>query len=62
MSAPPPTQPDDVVTLLPVARTVPEQDGGWLVLTPKSHAWLHGDRLSANRDKKWLDDQWRRQP
>jgi hypothetical protein len=44
---------------LPVAHVIPDDDGGWLVITPKGHAWLHGDRSSAIREKKWLDDQWR---
>jgi hypothetical protein len=43
---------------LPVARIVPDRDGGWLVLTHRGHGWLHGDRISAIREKKWLDAQW----
>jgi hypothetical protein len=46
------------VTLL-TARIVAEDGGGWLVVTPKGHAWLHGDRQAAIREKEWLDSQWR---
>jgi hypothetical protein len=58
MIAPRPS--DNVVTTLPVARIIPEHGGGWLVITPKGHAWLHGSRREALADKRWLDDQWRR--
>jgi hypothetical protein len=37
-----------------------EDGGGWLVITPWGHGWLHGDRLAAVREKEWLDAQWRR--
>jgi hypothetical protein len=58
MITPRPRQHDNIVTL-PVAHVIPEDGGGWLVLTHRGHAWLHGDRLSAIREKKCLDDQWR---
>src|SRR5262245_39612394 len=51
-------QHDSVVTA-PIARIVPERDGGWLVLTHRGHGWLCGDRRSAIREKQWLDQQWR---
>jgi hypothetical protein len=27
---------------------------GWLVLVPRGHGWLHGDRRSALQDAQWL--------
>jgi hypothetical protein len=48
------------VVTAPIARIIPEREGGWLVITHKGHAWLHGDRQSALEDKRWLDAQWRR--
>ena len=27
---------------------------GWLVLAPRGHGWLHGDRRSALADAHWL--------
>ena len=33
---------------------VTEGDGGWLVLTPRGHGWLHGDRRSADADARWM--------
>jgi hypothetical protein len=54
-----PPDPRDNVVMLPAARIVREDGGGWLVITHRGHAWLHGDRLSAIREKKWLDAQWR---
>jgi hypothetical protein len=49
---------DNVVTL-PVAHVIRENGGGWLVITHKGHAWLHGSRQAALADKRWLADQWR---
>jgi hypothetical protein len=50
-----------VITAL-IASIVREPDGdGWLVLTPRGHAWLHGSRQAALDDKRWLDHQWRAQ-
>jgi hypothetical protein len=49
----------ETVIAVPFIRIVPERNGGWLVLTHRGHAWLHGDRSSAIREKKWLDVQWR---
>jgi hypothetical protein len=57
MIARPPYQ--DNVTTLPVARVIPEDGGGRLVITPRGHAWVHGDRGSAIRDKTWLDSNLR---
>jgi hypothetical protein len=38
-----------------------EHDGeGWLVLAPNGHGWLHGDRPSALREKRWHDRKWGR--
>jgi hypothetical protein len=54
---PRPHQHDNVVTA-PIARIVADSDGGWLIITHKGHAWLHGDRFSAIQEKKWLDRQW----
>ena len=31
---------------------------GWLVLGPRGHGWLHGDRTGALRDAQWLADNW----
>jgi hypothetical protein len=53
--------PHDNVVTLPVARVIPEDGGGWLVVTDRGHGWAHGDRQSALEDKRWLDRQWRRQ-
>jgi hypothetical protein len=51
-----------VVITAPIARIMREPGGeGWLVVTPRGHGWVHGDRQSALDDKRWLDDQWRRQ-
>jgi hypothetical protein len=47
------------VLFAPFVRIVPEQDGGWLVLTHKGHGWLHGSGRDALEDKRWLDNQWR---
>jgi hypothetical protein len=51
-------QHDNVVTL-PVARIIPADGGGYLVITHKGHAWLHGSRQDALKEKAWLDAQWR---
>jgi hypothetical protein len=53
-----PYQHDNIVTL-PIAHIIPEDGGGWLVITYRGHGWLHGDRQSALKEKRWLDDQWR---
>jgi hypothetical protein len=43
------------VETLTVVRILREPDGqGWLVVTARGHAWLHGDRRSALEDKRWL--------
>lgn len=49
--------------LLPVVRIEREREGegeGWLTLLPNGHAWLHGDRSEALREKRWHDQQWGR--
>lgn len=39
----------------------PDGEGeGWLVIRENGHAWLHGDRAAALREKAWHDRQWRR--
>ena len=51
-----------IVIIAPIARIAREPDGdGWLVITHRGHAWLHGNRQAALDDKRWLDDQWRRE-
>jgi hypothetical protein len=45
---------------LPVAYIVPEEGGGWLVITHRGHGWLFGSRREALEEKRWLDNQWRR--
>ena len=45
---------------LPVIRIIRDPDGGWYVIAPNGHAWLHGDRAGALTDKGWLDRQWGR--
>jgi hypothetical protein len=47
-----------IVIPAPIVRIVPEPDGGWLVVTPRGHAWLHGNRQDALAEKRDLD-QWR---
>jgi hypothetical protein len=38
-----------------------ERNGeGWFVLAPNGHGWLHGDRPSALKEKRWHDRQWGR--
>jgi hypothetical protein len=59
MRAPPPQYSRGITMTAPIIRIIPEDGDGWLVITPKGHAWLHGDRLSALRERDWLDDQWR---
>jgi hypothetical protein len=50
-----------IVIAAPFVRIAREPDDeGWLTITAKGHAWLHGDRESAIADKTWLDAQWRR--
>jgi hypothetical protein len=50
------------VVTAPITRIIPElEGGGWLVITHRGHAWLHGDRQAAIEDKRWLDNQWRGQ-
>jgi hypothetical protein len=34
-------------------------DGGWLVLAPRGHGWVHGNRDDARRDASWLAANWR---
>jgi len=51
----------DIVVTAPIARIVPERDGGWLVLTHRGHTWLHGSRQAALKEKRWLHQQWRGQ-
>ena len=29
-------------------------EGGWLVLTPRGHGWLHGSRRDAFADARWF--------
>jgi hypothetical protein len=50
-----------VVVVAPFVRIVREPDGGWLTITAKGHAWLHGNRECAIADKEWLDTQHKRQ-
>jgi hypothetical protein len=51
-----------IVITAPIARIAREPDGeGWLVISHRGYAWLHGSRRAALDDKHWLDDQWRRQ-
>jgi hypothetical protein len=35
-----------------------QPEGGWLVITHRGHAWLHGSRQAAIEEKHWLDAQW----
>jgi hypothetical protein len=47
--------------VLPVIRIEPERDGaGWIIVTPRGHAWLFGDRSAALSEKRWHDQQWGR--
>ena len=32
----------------------PASSGGWLVLTPRRHGWLHGSLTDARKDAAWL--------
>jgi hypothetical protein len=49
------------IVFLPVVRIEAEFDGqGWLVITPRGHAWAFGDRPDALREKRWHDRQWGR--
>ena len=32
----------------------PDSSGGWLVLTPRRHGWLHGSLADARKDAAWL--------
>jgi hypothetical protein len=37
-------------------RIEPERDGeGWMVITPRGHAWLHGDRRQALAEFRRLE-------
>jgi hypothetical protein len=49
-----------IVVAAPFVRIVHERAGGWLTVTHRGHAWLHGSRQSALTDKRWLDAQQRR--
>jgi len=51
-------QPNNVVVVALIVRIVREPDGGWLVITHRGHAWLHGSRQAAIEEKHWLDAQW----
>ena len=49
-----------IIVAVPFVRVVRERDGeGWLTITAKGHAWLHGDRRSALEEQRWLSNQWR---
>jgi hypothetical protein len=49
------------VVVAQIIRVIREPGGdGWLVITARGHAWLHGDRQAALADKAWLDAQWGR--
>jgi hypothetical protein len=46
-----------MATIIPfpaVAVRVQREDAAWLVTAPNGHGWIHGDRLGALRDAKWL--------
>jgi hypothetical protein len=46
-----------ILIVMPVTRIERELDGaGWLVLTPRGHGWLCGDRRAALQEKRWLDN------
>ena len=46
------------VVIAPFVRIERERDGeGWVVIAANGHGWVHGDRLLALRDKRWLDRQ-----
>ena len=45
-----------IVVALPIARIVADRDGGWLVVTPRGHGWIHGSRRDALRDQRWLTE------
>jgi hypothetical protein len=47
-----------IAVMAPIARIVPDRDGGWLVVTHHGHGWLHGNRQSALKERRWLDEQW----
>jgi hypothetical protein len=49
-------RPDRRVVIAPIARIVADRDGGWLVITPRGHGWLHGSRKDALRDQRWLTE------
>jgi hypothetical protein len=49
------------IVSFPGCRIEPQRDApGWLVITPRGHAWLHGSRADALREKRWHDAQWER--
>ena len=43
-----------------IVRLAPEPHGGWYVIAPNGHGWLHGSRAAALEDKAWLAAQWGR--
>ena len=43
-----------VIRFPPKAIFIAEDDGAWLVFTPRGHGWLHGSRRSAIHDAYWL--------
>jgi hypothetical protein len=49
---------DRSVIRLSVACIMRERDGGWLVVAPNGHAWLHGSREEALKEAGWLDRQY----
>ena len=36
----------------------PEAEGGWFVLAPHGHAWIHGDFQDACDDAEWLAENY----
>jgi hypothetical protein len=61
MSAPPRPYQSGIVVAVPFVCVIREHDGeGWLTITAKGPAWLHGSRRAALADKCWLDAQRQR--
>jgi hypothetical protein len=60
MSAPPRPYQSGIVIAAPFVRIIREPGGqGWLTITAKGHAWLHGDRRAALEEQRWFSNQWR---
>jgi hypothetical protein len=45
-----------IVIAAPIVRIIADRGGGWLVVTPRGHGWLHGSRKDALRDQRWLTE------